>query len=246
MDGVELACRYSFRPNILGLCGPQSDFTLFNYVIKKDRRPKETKRLLKKFLGAFAYYQLIAQANKITDPFDYRVVEAYWIGNSLLKRVQAEEIKKMILNNFTGPGLLNNNIAKNLIKKLLPRCVPHHSFHVFYLGSVTGIVPKNLKTFNSCFISWGKVKEIKGDYLIVLRANLKREKNKIVLGKPFLEKVLYKMDNKSFIKNLHLGDWVSIHWNWACQRLNKQALERLRYWTLYNLKVINRANEPSR
>lgn len=240
MDGIKLACRYSFRPNILGLCGPENDFQLFNYVVNKDYKNTLSKKLLKKFIGAFAYYQLIAKANKITNPFDYRVVEAYWTGNDLLKKVEDQDIRKMIANKFSGAGLLNKNVAKNLIRKMPPNFVPHHSFHVFYLGSVTGVVPKNLKTFNSCYVSWGQIKEIKDRNLIVLRSNLLQKNRKLIFGKPVSRKILFKVNNKSFIKNPRVGDYVSIHWGWACDELNKRSLEKLKYWTNYNLEIINK------
>jgi hypothetical protein len=251
MDGIKFASRYSFRPNILGLCGPENDFKLFNYVVGKDNNKSETKKLLEKFIGAFAYYRLIAKANKITNPFDYRVVEAYWIGNNLLKKVKGEDLKKMIIADFTGHSLLNKNIILSLIKKMSSNFLPHHSFHVFYLGSITGVVPKNLKTLNSCCVSWGRIKEIKDKSFVVLKSNLVSKNRKIIFDKPVRQKILFKLtsfeqireNNQSFIKNPHVGDNISIHWNWACDKLNKKSLENLKYWTNYNLDLINKYNK---
>ena len=41
------------------------------------------------FEGAWPYLQLIAAANRIDDPLDPRVVDAYWVGNGLLDKVGA-------------------------------------------------------------------------------------------------------------------------------------------------------------
>jgi len=38
-----------------------------------------------RFEGAWPYLQLIAACNGIGEPLDRRVVEAYWVGNELLK-----------------------------------------------------------------------------------------------------------------------------------------------------------------
>ncbi len=45
--------------------------------------------LARTFEGAWPYLSLIAAANRIDDPLDPRVVEAYWVGNALLDRVRA-------------------------------------------------------------------------------------------------------------------------------------------------------------
>ena len=47
----------------------------------------EIARRARQFDGAWAYLESIARAAGIADPLDERVVEAYWIGNDLLDRV---------------------------------------------------------------------------------------------------------------------------------------------------------------
>ena len=44
-------------------------------------------QLARSFQGAWPYLELIAGATGIPDPLDYRVVEAYWVGNRLLDAV---------------------------------------------------------------------------------------------------------------------------------------------------------------
>src|SRR5262245_51689984 len=83
--------RYGFMPNQLRYCGGDDNRTLFDYAIAGEIDGGLTP-LLRKFTGALPYLQLIARANGIADPFDDRVVEAYWLGNDLLAGVEARQL----------------------------------------------------------------------------------------------------------------------------------------------------------
>jgi hypothetical protein len=83
--------RYAFMPNRLGYCGGDDNRALYDYVVAStaDRGLAE---LLGRFSGAMPYLRLIARTTGIGDPFDPRVVEAYWIGNDLLMQVEARQL----------------------------------------------------------------------------------------------------------------------------------------------------------
>ncbi len=85
--------RYAFPPNQLGYCGAPDYLALFEYVAQH-RADKGLIELERRFEGAYPYLQLIAQANGIPDPFDRRVVEAYWIGNACLDGVEPRYVQK--------------------------------------------------------------------------------------------------------------------------------------------------------
>jgi len=241
MSGVELACRYSFKPNYLGLCGPKNNLDLFNHVTTRKPNEGKMKKLLSRFEAAFPYYRLIAKANQIKDYFDYSVVEAYWIGNDLLKKVKDNDIKQMILSDFGKPGLLNKKMASFLANKLPKGIKPHHSFHVIYMGSITGVVPKNINTFNKCFVSWGQIKKVVDKNLMVKLPKLIKVKQKIIIRGWQDKQILYRINNKSFIKNPRVGDYVSVHWRWTCDRLGAKQLRHLQYWTNHTLTQITPA-----
>ncbi len=103
--GALLFGRYAFPPNQLGYCGPADHQALFDYVSSRtvDQGLVELERW---FEGAFPYLQLIARANDIVDPFDERVVDAYWIGNQCLERVEAgtfhDSLHDRFANRMTG------------------------------------------------------------------------------------------------------------------------------------------------
>ena len=85
--GPLLFARYAYPPNSLGYCGADATRTLLEYG---DARASDggLAELARTFEGAWPYLTLIAHANEIADPLDPRVVQAYWVGNELLDRVE--------------------------------------------------------------------------------------------------------------------------------------------------------------
>ena len=92
-DGLQLFARYAYPPNERGFCGPADHRQLLEYRAAgvTDAGLAE---LARSFTGPWPYLTLLAGAAGIADPFDYRVVEAYWVGSSLLDRVS-----------HSGPGV---------------------------------------------------------------------------------------------------------------------------------------------
>ena len=43
-----------------------------------------------------------------------------------------------------------------------------------------------------------------------------------------------------FTDDVAVGDWVSIHWGWACEVLDPPALGHLRRWSDHHLALANR------
>lgn len=85
-NGLRRACLYV--PHQLGLCGPeitkQDHQLILQYIQGKEVDVAELKAALMKFKTAYSYYQKIAAACGIKDPFDPRVSSAYWLGNQFL------------------------------------------------------------------------------------------------------------------------------------------------------------------
>jgi hypothetical protein len=87
MSGLKLAALYGIYPYQLGFCGPRKKSgLLLDYLRGKKVSQSKIRETLKQFKGAYPYYELIAKNNNIKDVFDQKVVKAYWIGNSLLKK----------------------------------------------------------------------------------------------------------------------------------------------------------------
>lgn len=193
--------------------------------------------VLKKFEAAYAYYELIAQKNKVkAGPFNKRVVEAYWIGNELLEKVKARDLREMIVEKFTRPGLLSIQQAETKVKLIPESAKPHHSFHVLILGSITGRVDfdNNTKLMDICRIGWGKVSKLKTSK-ISISYNPLIGKKIIKLGKPIKKEIIW---DKKILPGVKVGDWVSFHWNYAIQVLREQDILNLYKYTQNTLDAL--------
>lgn len=159
-QGLLLCARYALPPNFFGFCGPDENVSLIDYL-KEATADGELAYHLSDFETMYPYLQLIARKNKIFDPFDIRVVEAYWIGNEFLKPVtvleyQAFAKEKLLLDKkLPRENFLN---LKLKIKNL--KFFPHHAFHVFNIFKRTGKDSSfhTLKTMDECRVGWGKIK----------------------------------------------------------------------------------------
>lgn len=231
-SGARLAISYGYVPCTLGLCGPQDrkrKKIITRYLKNSKKLEAEVRKILQDFKGAFPYYKLIARSNNIKDPLNVKVVEAYWTGNSLLEKVKVSDFAQMMKDEFLPLGKMPESKIKNLSK----RAIPFHSFHVLQIGSVTGRFKETRAGLDLCRVSWGKVREIKKGGIMVLRQPLKFGK-KILLAKNEPKTIKW---NKKILPAIKIGDWVSIHWNTAIEKLDAKKLKNLKRHTLKILKI---------
>lgn len=182
-DGSLFFAKYAYAPNKLRYCGPDDNRGIFDYCVA-NHSDQGLIQLLKNFEGAYPYLQLIAKANKIKDPFDERVTEAYWIGNNLLKNVKTSDFHQQLKSRFS------QKLSPNMMKWLLPKpaegAKPHHNFHVLDVYTKTGLIRSGIKTnvletINNCLIMWGKVVKTKNEKLKTKNHNLKLKTNNNLL-----------------------------------------------------------------
>lgn len=228
--------QYAFMPNRLEYCGGPENATLFGYAIEGVVDPG-LPPLLRAFTGALPYLQLIARASGIADPFDLRVVEAYWIGNELLEHVEARQLYDSLRERFRKQ--LSPRVLDLVAGKAPAGARPHHSFHVFDVHSRTGELAHSLTTMDHCRISWGRVIAVQGAHLTVERAPLVLCKGQLDLGVPQREVILRQIDGRGFVDEAQVGDWVSIHWGWACQVLSEAQRRTLERYTRQHLRLVN-------
>ncbi|MGA7912970.1 MAG: DUF6390 family protein [Candidatus Dormiibacterota bacterium] len=232
--------RYAFAPNQLGYCGPDDNESLFDYVTEK-RPDQGLVELERRFEGAYPYLCLIAGANGIADPFDQRVVDAYWIGNDLLNGVGHGAMYESLSDRFR-PRMKSTDFRWLTAK--LGAARPHHNFHVFDIYVRTGLMRDEkarvaLGAMDSCRVSWGKVMGVEGPDLIVERPELTYMDGRLGLSEPRVTRVTRQHEGRGFIDEAKLGDMVSVHWSWACDRLTPDALRRLRQATDQCLALAN-------
>lgn len=224
-------------PNRLSYCGGDDNTTIFQYALEDVREPP-LEAMLRKFTGALPYLRLIAERNGIADPFDDRVVEAYWIGNGLLDGVEARALYDSLRERFKGQ--LGARAMEHVAMKAPAGARPHHSFHVFDVWRQTdrdrGAV---LATLDACRISWGTVRAADGGELDVERRALILRDGALALGERRRERVARLIDGRGFVVSARPGDVVAIHWGWACETLTAAQVTALERWTMHHIALAN-------
>jgi hypothetical protein len=234
MAGPLRFVRYGFMPNRLRYCGGDDNRTLFEYgleqVVDGGLSP-----LLRRFTGALPYLQLIARANRIGDPFDDRVVEAYWLGNELLDGVEVRQLYDALLERF---GKQLQGRTRDLVLGKAPAGArPHHSFHVLDVHSRVGELEHSLATMDNCRVSWGRVLRLEGGEAVVERQPLLLQDGRLVLGPSVEEYALRQVEGRGFADNARPGDWVALHWGWVCEVIDNRQRSNLERYSLHHLRL---------
>ena len=245
LDGPTLFARYAFGPNRLGLCGPDEWPSLLELGAGPDARPAagaELRRLAAGFEGAWPYLQLIARSAGIADPLDRRVVEAYWLGTRDLPRTAAGSFAGSLEERF------HDRTSRVewpwLAGKPADGALPVHAFHVLDVLPRVGLIRGGqvddvLRVMDSCRIRWGRVVEVLDDRLLVEAVPLKMVEGHLRLAAPRLEDVRRSLDGRAFVRDIAPGEMVSIHWDWACDRLDGRQLAALVRSTRRQLAITN-------
>ncbi len=229
ISGLLLFARYAFPPNRLGYCGSSDHEGLFGYLTE-DRVDPGLRQLAQKFEGAYPYLRLIAEANGQSDPFDPRVVEAYWIGNAFLARVGISRFYESLRQRFRPR--MDVSAFSTMTAALTDGTKPHHNFHVFEVYRRAGLLRDEratiaLERMDQCRISWGRVTYVDGAEVIVDRSPLVLAGGKLALGAAEPVRILRQVDGRGYLDDFRPGEIVSIHWNWACDRLSVPAFRAL-------------------
>src|SRR5579864_753229 len=235
-SGMLRFIRYAFMPNRLRYCGGDDNSTLFEYGIEQ-AVDGGLPTLLRRFTGALPYLQLIARSNGIADPFDARVIEAYWIGNDLLQGVEVRQLYDHLVERFRTQ--MQGRTRELILGKAPAGARPHHSFHVLDVHSRLGELEHSLATLDNCRVSWGRVVSIDLGQLVVNRLPLLLREGKLVLADPIPERITRQVDGRGFTDQAQPGDWISIHWGWACEVLTPTQLANLERFSRHNLAIAN-------
>ncbi|MEO9221513.1 MAG: DUF6390 family protein, partial [Mycobacteriaceae bacterium] len=59
------------------------------------------------------------------------------------------------------------------------------------------------------------------------------------------ETVVQSLDGVGIAGSLGVGDWVSLHWEWVCERLTDAQVAQLRRYTQRHLSIVNNAARGS-
>ncbi len=237
MDGVPLCARFSIATNRLQYCGPDGADSLLYRAITERGDTAEAREALRRFEALAPYLELIGE-NHGLDPFDLRVVEAYWIGNELLDSFDRSDFARL-LDRLVHRGL-PRSLARRLTEHLPTHPIPHHAFHVGFVGvgNVTGHVATTLANIEACRPSWGEVRGL-GDRSLTLSApSLAWEAGRMRLGPA--RTVVLPYDAK-VIPRVTRGDTVAFHWSTPALRLDPDEGAQLRRYTELSLAAASEA-----
>jgi hypothetical protein len=240
MDGVLRCSRYAFGPNRLHFCGPDANREIWDYV-NAGYTDFGLQKLLTRFEALYPYLEYIAHENHIADPFDPRVVEAYWLGNELLRGVD----KRTLHRHYTDTFRLKDKLPAKKYHLLEDRIglgmLPNHNFHVLNVPKRMGHqeVEATLSFKDSCRVSWGTVTEVSGPSITIEYQPLIEEDGTLSLGPLTTKKITRKLEADYDIEMLTPGQLITVHWDVPCEVITEADRVRLRRYTLESIRIAN-------
>ena len=237
MDGLSLAARFSLATNRLNYCGPSEAEPLLYSAIVAGRGDAATRRALEGFEALLPYLRAIGEKHGL-DPFDRRVVEAYWIGNELLDAFGPDDFRRL-LESLARRGL-PRPILKRLSEHLPDGAIPHHVFHVAFVGvgAVTGHVPTTLPNIEACRPAAAVVAELGPGKLRVVGPALRADRGRLAWGPDRTAEVAY---DPQVVPEVRPGGPVLLHWGWPALVPSEAQLAALRRYTERSLAAANAA-----
>lgn len=236
-SGALLFARYAYPPNRLGLCGPEGapgSLRQADAVAEAELR-----ELARGFEGAYPYLSLIAAENGVANPLDRRVVESYWLGGGMAADVRSRSLHRQLVERFRPRTSLVD--WRWLERALDGGAHPSHAFHVLEVFPRVGLLREEpapvLETVDACRIRWGRVEARGDDRLLVRARRLEMVGGRLVLGELVIEQVAAPPLGRH--DAIVPGDWVSIHWGRACDRLGPDQVARLARSTRDALALAN-------
>ena len=239
MSGAVQFARFALPPNAYGYCGPADLDLVAELVAAGQSAVEEMRAVAQQFEGAWPYLQFLSDAIG-SDPLAGEVVEAYWIGNSLLGDIDTLAWGNSVEERFRSrAGDRWRVLADGIVGG-----VPNHAFHVFsvypWVGLLrAGFTDHALEVIDQCRIRWGVVVDTIGSEVLVLSAPLTWDGRSLEHGPERIETVRMPAGDAEKPRK---GDTVALHWDYVCQVLSPRQLEDL---TRYHDRHLAIANERS-
>ena len=222
--GLLRCARYAFAPNPYSCCGPerQKDLTAYLSGAVTDQGLSD---ILHGFETLISYLRLIAGASHIADPFDPRVVEAYWIGNRLLNGISPRQYTDFVTDGFGLKRKIKPDSVSR-IRERVSRAAPFHTAHVVHIFVRTGhrTLIHTASTMDACRIGWGEVTAVRSgshDEIRVRTRPVIPSAAGLELGLPVI-----RIFRNPFLP-VRPGDLVTTHWGYVCDRINRLQMHRL-------------------
>jgi len=234
MNGAQLCARFAYKPYHLGRCGSSGKKDILLECIKSNTC-KTFRESLNQYKTFYSYLKLISEKHSlgILHP---KVVEAYWIGNDLLKAFSRNDFHKWV-EIYTELYDIKGSVShlRNCFSKTSLPFIPHHAFQVFFSWKLTqdeGV--DSLERVNNCLIRSGEIIDFSKKKISIKSWRIQQKTNSLSMI-PSRETINYQT---GFFQNLQRGDNLAFHWKESCLRLSNRQLDQLRYYTklvCYNL-----------
>jgi len=242
--GHRLFARYAHAPNALGYCGPAAAAAL-QQVACGGGAGVDVPRIARQFSGAWPYQALIAECLAASgldlDPLSEGVGRAYWTTSELTDRVEARAFGELLLQRF---GSQAGHYWTHLTSELLDEVRPTHAFHVLGVYPWSRLLhtglPEPLHVLDSCRIRAGRVLSVGADDATLLVDTLTWDGRKLGLSAPREEQVTRTTSDGAFTDAPAEGQWVAVHWGFACDALTDDEADRLLSSTSAQLELTNR------
>jgi len=230
--------RFAWPPNLLGYCGPTGSL-LADALATASNEPAIA--AAPRFEGAWPYLEVIAASSGIADPLDRRVVEAYWIGNELLRRIDPVRLGTDLDDRFrrrSGPGW------ERVAATVGAGAVAHHAFHVFVVYPWAGMLRDGpaqpaLEVLELCSIRVGTVEAVEAERVLASVRPLTWDGTHI--GEGDSAHRWFRLGNGGIqTVEVAIGDRVAVHWDWVCDRLDPLRERRLTRWTEHCRRLAER------
>jgi Family of unknown function (DUF6390) len=243
--GLALFARYAFPPNDVGYCGRTDNHSLLAYAAvvqpplhNTDDMPGRARQIEE----AWPYLEMIAAAAGIDDPLSQRVVEAYWLGNELLGKIDPPTFVADLDRHFSRQL---GGSWRRLAGMSDPFVAPHHTFHVFEILPWAGLLGRNanavaLTVLDRCRIRWAQVVSVQAGRAVVRSSPLAWDGRALQLASGVEEQVRWSTSSSPLAPAIETGDWVSLHWDWVCDVLSDDQLSFLEFFTIQQLDETNR------
>jgi hydrogenase maturation factor len=215
MDGLTLTCMYAYHPTKMGYCGPKNLSKDIYKCAKIGAETTDLENAMRGFVGFPAYYSLISSHSGM-DFFTEQVAEAYWLGNDLSSIIKTSDLVDHLRKTILKIAMDKEKITKRL-DNVPNGCRPTHNFHVLLLGSVTGVISDDVSKMNKCIVNIGEVKK---EGSVEFRP-LVRKGEKFSFGPKKTGKMKFDFCEAK------PGDYVSFHWDYVIQKLNKNKRKNL-------------------
>ncbi|MCI9888450.1 hypothetical protein JT358_08250 [Micrococcales bacterium 31B] len=239
--GERLFARCAHAPNSRGYCGPRT--TELEAVALGGTG--DVLAAARRFSGVWVYLDLAAQQLGRDDPLALDLVQAYWLGTppppGFARPAFARDLVQRIANQA-------GSYWKYLTPELEAEVVPTHGFHVFGVYPWSRLLhrgaPEPLMVLESCRLTPARVLAVSGagpgDRLLVAARPLECVDGELRLRAERERWVEYTLGGGTFFDAPpRVGDWVALHWDFACTALTAAQAAALEADTVEQVRCVN-------